>query len=125
MNAGVLPSADKYDALAAADVFCNPSVNESFSIVLMEAWLCGTPVLVNHGCKVTREFAFQGRGGLTYRDYVDFEVTLEYLEKRPDVRRNLALEGADFVRRSFAWQPLVQRFGEWMTNLASERREPG
>ena len=32
------------DAYAAATLMCQPSVNESFSIVIMEAWLQGTPV---------------------------------------------------------------------------------
>ena len=44
---GYLDPAGKAAAYAAATVVCQPSVNESFSIVLMEAWLAGTPVLVH------------------------------------------------------------------------------
>ncbi len=118
---GFLSASDKYDAMAAADLFCHPSVNESFSIVLMESWLCGAPVLVNHGCKVTRDFTFQGGGGVTFDDYADFEAAVEYLEERPRLRVELARSGAAFVRRSFAWPALVGRFGEWMSGLAAGR----
>jgi alcohol dehydrogenase (cytochrome c) len=37
----------KYDAYAGANLLCQPSLHESFSIVLMEAWLAETPVLVD------------------------------------------------------------------------------
>jgi glycosyltransferase involved in cell wall biosynthesis len=40
---GYLEPREKADAYAAATVVCQPSVNESFSIVLMEAWLAGRP----------------------------------------------------------------------------------
>ncbi|MEJ2146247.1 MAG: glycosyltransferase family 4 protein [Acidobacteriota bacterium] len=121
-DVGFLPTADKYDALAAADLFCQPSVNESFSIVLMEAWLCGTPVLVNHACPVTRDFALRGRGGVGFGDYFEFEAAVEYLEDRSELRQALARSGAEFVRRSFAWPPLIQRFEEWLGGLADGRR---
>src|SRR5262249_50809979 len=49
---GYLDAAAKAAAYAAATIVCQPSVNESFSIVLMEAWLAGTPVLVHARCAV-------------------------------------------------------------------------
>jgi glycosyltransferase involved in cell wall biosynthesis len=36
---------EKPGLLAAADVFVHPSINESFGIVLVEAWACGKPVV--------------------------------------------------------------------------------
>src|SRR5262249_46367264 len=47
VDLGVVPTEDKADALAAASALCQPSVNESFSLVLMEAWARKTPVLVH------------------------------------------------------------------------------
>ena len=51
---GMLSEQDKLDAMAAAAVLINPSPFESFSIVVLEAMLCGTPVLVNGRCDVLR-----------------------------------------------------------------------
>ena len=54
VDLGFVPLQDKYDAYAAATLLCQPSLNESFSLVIMESWLAGTPVLVNGRCPVTR-----------------------------------------------------------------------
>ena len=44
---GFLPDEDKFDALAAADVLVMPSPYESLSMVALEAWALGKPVLAN------------------------------------------------------------------------------
>ena len=44
----------KFGLLAAADALINPSPHESFSIVVIEAMLVGTPVLVNGRCPPLR-----------------------------------------------------------------------
>ena len=44
---GTVSEADKWDILAGAQVMVNPSAYESFSLVLLEAWILGVPVLVN------------------------------------------------------------------------------
>ena len=60
---GFVDIQDKYDACAGAELLCQPSKNESFSIVIMESWLCERPVLVNSACKVTKNFAQESQGG--------------------------------------------------------------
>ena len=42
---GIPDEREKADALAACDVFCLPSANESFGIVYVEAWFYGKPVI--------------------------------------------------------------------------------
>ena len=54
MRLGVLDLQAKTDALAAADVVCVPSTQESFGGVLTEAWTLGTPV-VGGDIPATRE----------------------------------------------------------------------
>jgi glycosyltransferase involved in cell wall biosynthesis len=49
---GFLPDADKFDALAAADLLIMPSYFESLSMVALEAWALGRPVLANGRCDV-------------------------------------------------------------------------
>src|SRR5262249_7656124 len=64
LDLGFLPEQDKLDAYAAALALCQPSLNESFSIVMMEAWVAGTPALVHANCAVTREHCLEANGGL-------------------------------------------------------------
>ena len=77
----------KAAAYAAATVVCQPSVNESFSIVLMEAWLAGTPVLVHARCPVTTHHVFQAGGGLAFEDFYEFAEALDLLLEDRERRR--------------------------------------
>jgi len=110
IDLGFLEDQDKHDAYAAAAVFCLPSVIESFSIVLMEAWLQGTPALVNAACAVTTDHCQKSRGGLYFRDYFEFEGCLEYLLGRPDVRARMGASGGAYVRQNYHWRDVVRRF---------------
>ncbi len=79
LDLGFVPLQDKYDAYAAADILCQPSINESFSLVIMEAWLVETPVLVNGHCAVTVEHCRRSNGGLYFTNYEEFSATVDYL----------------------------------------------
>lgn len=119
---GFLDAQDKYNAFAAAEVFCNPSTNESFSIVLMEAWLCGSPALVHAQSPPMRDFVQRSRGGLFFGDYYEFEACLLHLLNNRDDARSLALNGRLFVNEHFTWPVLISRFAEWIAALPDESR---
>jgi glycosyltransferase involved in cell wall biosynthesis len=106
---GFLPVQDKYDAFAAATALCQPSLNESFSIVIMESWVCGTPVLVHSNCAVTHEFSEQSGGGLHFRTYDEFFGCLQWLEANPTVARQMGQSGAAYVQRLFTWDAVLSR----------------
>ena len=72
-----------FDAYAAALVLCQPSVYESFSYVLMEAWVAGTPGLVYEPCAVTTDFVRQANGGFYFADYFEFEACVNVLLFQP------------------------------------------
>lgn len=117
---GFVPVQDKYDAYAAAEVLCNPSHNESFSIVIMESWLCGRPVLVSGACAVTKDFVRQSGGGLYFDGYYEFEGTLEYFEKHSDVAARMGECGRNYVVRNFAWDTIVERYTGFFRQLCED-----
>ena len=110
LDFGFVPRQDKIDAYGGAALFCQPSVMESFSIVIMEAWLCGTPVLVNARCPVTVEHCLQSQGGLFFEDYLEFEGCLQALLEQPDLSRNLAENGRRYVLDHFHWDRVCEKF---------------
>ena len=99
---GYLDAAAKAAAYAAAAVVCQPSVNESFSIVLMEAWLAGTPVLVHARCPVTTHHVFQAGGGLAFDDFYEFAEALDLLLEDRQRRTGSAARAAPTSRPSTA-----------------------
>ena len=120
IDLGFVDKQDKYDAYAAASVFCNPSEMESFSLVIMESWLAGRPVLVNGDCAVTRDFAHQTNGGLYYQSYAEFEKCLEYLLTHRDIADQMGRNGGEYVRTHFAWDVIVRRYREYFDRIGAK-----
>lgn len=108
IDVGYLDETDKHDAYAAADVFVQPSLYESFSIVLMEAWLQGTPALVHGQCNVTAYHCEQSGGGLTFTDFGMFAAALDVLLARPDLRQTLGQRGRAYVVEVCNWETVAR-----------------
>ncbi len=110
IDLGFVPLEDKFDAYAAATLFCMPSTNESFSIVIMEAWLCGTPVLVHADCAVTKDHCIKSNGGLYFSNYDEFEECLKYFLTDPAKRDLIAKNGKEYVIRNYSWETVIRRY---------------
>ncbi len=105
---GFLSVQEKHDAYAAADVFIQPSLHESFSIVLMEAWLQGTPALVHRACDVTREAAEASGGGVAFSDFGGFAAALDALLASAPLRTTLGQRGQAWVRQHCRWDVVAR-----------------
>ncbi len=110
---GFVESDIKHSLMAAAFVLCQPSLNESFSKVVMEAWLCGTPVLVHAGCAVTSDHARRSQAGLCFSDYHEFEACVDYLGENPEVAGKMGELGRDYVLQNYTWDRVIDRFEGW------------
>jgi glycosyltransferase involved in cell wall biosynthesis len=107
LDAGFVTEREKHEAMAGAIAFCHPSLNESFSIVLLEAWLSRTPALVRESCAVLLDHCRRSHAGLWFGNYPEFEEELSLLLDRADVRQALGSAGRDYVMRNYAW-PVVE-----------------
>jgi glycosyltransferase involved in cell wall biosynthesis len=121
---GFVEPQDKYDAHAAAEVFVQPSLLESFSIVIMESWLAGTPVLVHSGCAVTRGHVEASGGGLHFADYPGFAESLELLLARPALRERMAAAGKEYVEAQYSWPRVTERYRRLAARIAEEPARP-
>jgi O-antigen biosynthesis protein len=116
---GYLEPAEKAAAYAAATVVCQPSLNESFSIVLMESWLAGTPVLVHARCPVTTDHVRRGGGGLAFDDYYEFAEALDLLLEDGARRRRMGTQGRAYVEAEYAWPAVTARLRETLERLVA------
>lgn len=101
---------DVHSAMAGALVLIQPSLMESFSIVLMEAWLNMRSVIVNGACAVTRHHVQVSSGGLWFEDYPTFSEAILALLDSPSLRLNLAQNGRNYVRQNWLWHHVAERF---------------
>jgi glycosyltransferase involved in cell wall biosynthesis len=105
---------DKLLLMRDALALCQLSTNESFSIVIMEAWLMGTPVIVHANCAVTRHFALDSGAGLPVKSSDEFIGSVNELMNNPELSHALAQAGARYVRSRFNWQAVMERFDNVM-----------
>jgi glycosyltransferase involved in cell wall biosynthesis len=104
------PENVKWGALRGCQLLVSPSAWESFSLVVVEAWLAGKPVLVNGRCEPTVEHCRHGGGGLWFDQYGDFEVAMDRLLADGDLRLRLAIAGEGYARRVFNWPAITERY---------------
>jgi glycosyltransferase involved in cell wall biosynthesis len=107
---GYLSAQEKHDAYAAADLFCQPSLLESFSIVLMEAWLQGAPALVHADCAVTSYHCEHSGGGLAFSDFGAFAASLDLLLANKTLRQRMGQRGRAYVLATCDWSGVARRF---------------
>ncbi len=109
LSLGFVSEQEKHEAMAGAAVFLHPSVNESFGIVLLEAWLAGTPALVHDKGEVLKWQCRRSGGGLWFRDYPEFETLLDRLLEDGDLNRTLAAAGKSYVENTYSREAIAAR----------------
>jgi glycosyltransferase involved in cell wall biosynthesis len=119
LDLGFVPAQDKLDACAAALALCQPSLLESFSIVVMEAWLTGSPVLVHAGCAVTRDHCLASNGGLYFGDYFEFAEAVDLLLGDAALRARLGANGRDYVLANFTWDRVTRNYLDVLDRLGA------
>jgi glycosyltransferase involved in cell wall biosynthesis len=105
--------------LARARVLVMPSPFESLSMVLLEAWNHGVPVLVNARCRVTRGQTERADGGLYFRNVAEFEAALDYLLDHDDTRRRLGSQGLAYVDREYRWPTVMAKLEALLHHVGS------
>lgn len=117
---GFVNKQDKYNAYAAATVLCQPSNNESFSLVIMESWLCKRPVLVSNECAVTKNFVIESNGGLYFKNYYEFEGCLNYLLENKETADCMGNNGRNYVMKNFAWNEIVDKYLKFFNTVCTK-----
>lgn len=114
---GPVPEDVKWGALRGALALLNPSGYEAFSLVLIEAWAAGVPVVVNERCAATREHVERSAGGFAFDGYARFEVVLERLLADAGLRHALAEAGRSYVSERFSWPAVIGRYTTFLEGV--------
>ncbi len=122
---GVVDESDKWDIVRDATVSVSPSALESFSLVVLEAWVERVPVVVNATCDPTREHCERSGGGLWFGSFREFEAVLDRLLGDPDLRRQLGERGRAYVDRHYQWPVLIDRYARFLDEVVARGKGPG
>jgi glycosyltransferase involved in cell wall biosynthesis len=119
-HVGFVEDQDKYDAMAAAEVLIMPSYLESLSMVALEAWAMGKPVLANAKCDVLQGQCVRSNAGLFYANYPEFAETLRAIDTTPSLQTALGRNGRTFFERHYAWPVIVKKYVDMLNQLARD-----
>lgn len=106
---GVVSEADKLALLSHCRALLQPSGNESFSRVIMEAWRRGRPVAAHRDCLATATAVRRCSGGWLAADEREWSDLLARIERASDAE--LAAKGAaglEYAREAADWQRTME-----------------
>jgi glycosyltransferase involved in cell wall biosynthesis len=117
---GFTDDTDKFDAMAAADLLVMPSYYESLSMVTLEAWALGRPVLANGKCDVLKGQCIRSNAGLYYESLAEFIGTLDALEQHRWLAGSLGRNGRQFYRDNYDWPVIERKYLDMFDRLKKE-----
>jgi len=121
---GFLDDTDKFDAIAAADLLIMPSYFESLSMVALEAWALGRPVLANGKCDVLKGQCIRSNAGLYYDNYAEFAEALRVIEHNRWLSTMLGRNGRQFYREQYDWPVIERKYLEMLKRLQGSPAGP-
>jgi glycosyltransferase involved in cell wall biosynthesis len=115
--AGRLTDQERTQALEAATVVVVPSPYESLSLLALEAFATGTPVLANARSEVLVDHCQKSNAGLYYADRDEFDECLRLLVANQRLRASMGANGRDYVRQNYRWDVIIGKYEKMFTNL--------
>jgi glycosyltransferase involved in cell wall biosynthesis len=114
---GRVSEEEKWDGLAGAQAVVVPSPKESLSLLALEAFAVGTPVLGNEVSEVLKGHVERSRAGATFRDPATFvDAVARVRAERPALVRAARAYGA-----RFGWKRVVDAYREEMDAMVRRR----
>jgi glycosyltransferase involved in cell wall biosynthesis len=121
---GYVTDQDKFDVMAAAEALVMPSPFESLSMVALEAWALGRPVLANGRCDVLVGQCQRSNAGLYYQNGLEFEALLETLLDERGLAAEMGQNGRRFYQRHYAWEVVEGKYLAMFDRLQTQARDP-
>jgi len=105
---GMLSETDKRAILVDADLFVLPSYTENFGVTILEAMVCGTPVLISDQVNIWREIVEGGAGEAVPCEVGKIAERMQSLLARPDLLKQMGERGKALVEEKFRWESVAR-----------------
>ncbi len=121
VHVGFQEDREKFGLLAGAEFLVMPSQYESLSMVTLEAWAVGKPVLANGRTEVLRGQCRRSRAGLWYSDYDEFREAFLALAGDSGLREKLGANGRKFFQENYSWEIIEKKYHKLIAALSGMR----
>jgi glycosyltransferase involved in cell wall biosynthesis len=105
---GGLYGAQKWEAYTDADVYVLPSVFENFPRTVLEAMVCGTPVVITDRCGIASQVRDRAGIVVPYEEGALAGALQRLLDDRK-LREKLGEGGRRVLEEEFSWEPVVEK----------------
>jgi glycosyltransferase involved in cell wall biosynthesis len=119
VRVGSVPRDERQAAYSEALALVSASRLESLSLVLLEAWLEGTPAAVSVVSEVMREHCERSGGGFLFGSYERYREAIDRLVADPELRRSMGAVGREYVLEHYSWPAVRERLENVLTGLAA------
>ena len=119
--AGLLSERERLEALEAATVVSVPSPYESLSLLALEAFAVGTPILANARSEVLVEHCIRSNAGLYYADRDEFVEGLNLLLADASLRTAMGRNGREYVTRNYRWDVILAKYDTLIAAVRNAR----
>ncbi len=109
ISLGFVSEEDKFDGIAGAKLLVLPSIFESLSIVVLEAFSLNVPVLVNGTCAVLKSHCVNSNAGFYYYTTQEFCEMLTYLLEHPKLLESMGQLGYKYVEENYQWHVVIEK----------------
>jgi glycosyltransferase involved in cell wall biosynthesis len=117
---GFVSDEDKFDVMAGAEALVMPSNYESLSMVALEAWALGRPVVANARCDVLLGQCLRSNAGLYYEHSAEFDAVLDRLLDDSSLVGRLGEHGRNYFMRHYSWPVIERKYLDMLEALKSE-----
>ena len=115
--AGLLSERERLQALEAATLVLVPSPLESLSLLALESFAVGTPILANGRSEVVVDHCRRSNAGLYYGDQDDFVECLKLLLVDERLRSAMGRKGQDYVQSHYRWDVILEKYERLISSI--------
>jgi glycosyltransferase involved in cell wall biosynthesis len=119
--AGRLSDQERLQALEAATVVVVPSPYESLSLLALESFAVGTPILANARSEVLVDHCQKSNAGLYYADRDEFVEALKLLIADQRLRAAMGRNGRAYIRTNYRWDVILSKYERMFARLRTAR----
>ena len=112
--AGQLSDEERVQALEAATVIVVPSPFESLSLLALESFAVGTPILANGRSDVLVDHCRLSNAGLYYESRDEFVESLTLLMNDARLRGLLGRNGREYIQQNYRWDVILSKYDRLM-----------
>lgn len=119
---GALSREEVIGAYQHADIFCLPSRNEAFGLVILEAMAAGLPVIASD-LAVFKELIREGKNGLLFEVGNEKALSEKLLRLTEDLLLGKRLvEGAkEIIKEKYEWESIITKLENYYQSIAIKK----